>query len=175
MDFPPPSVAKSKRASAIEDAERALELLSRSLGDKADGHIIETDARSLRGLARVIVELLDETRLCGGIDCMGRMIDGHRFWVTNDRLDLQKKRTERAEDALRQIVTMIESGADRFELLVDWQGLATTSGAIARAALTRRPPPAPREDQLGVAAAIVPESDGAVPGKHCAGSGRGTC
>lgn len=132
----------SSVSPALSGALRASSTLARSLVGKADDSPIETDVRSLRGLAEVIDALVEEAKRCGGPDCMGRAVDGVKLWVTQDRLAIEAERSAAAsarlaryEDALRTIgeVQLLDPGG--LDMLVDWHGVALQLRDVAQRAL----------------------------------------
>jgi hypothetical protein len=75
---------------ARERLTRIIEIRRSILGSvegKSDQEPVTTDARTLRVLALLIGELATEAAHCGGVDCMGRKVNGSVQWVTRDRLD----------------------------------------------------------------------------------------
>lgn len=136
-------VSDTPRRTAIELGNRAVRALSDTLADKLDEALIETDARTLRGLLTVVSGLLGEVNRCAGSDCMGRAIDGFRLWTPHARLaaetgraDEATHRAEAAEAALRQIASVGQvGGGHHLGLLTDWQDVARSQAWIAHAAL----------------------------------------
>ena len=124
------------RASLLANGQRAAETLARSVAQKPAEMPIETNVGSLRGLSEVIGALVAETNRCGGIDCMGRSVDGTKTWVTRDRLDAVSQRAARLEEALRTIARAAsEAGGGEMDMLVDWQGTVRALGTVAHRAL----------------------------------------
>ena len=130
---PIPHCDEHLRDSAIRQAERAAQALNASLAEKPDEKPIETDVRSLRGLSGVIGGLLGEVDRCGGVDCMGRALDGRRLWVTKDRFDAEKARADHAQACLDAILDAVRVDESRFGMLIDWQSIVTRVERIAQA------------------------------------------
>lgn len=122
------------RAILLATGQRAAETLARSMADKPADAPIETNAGSLRGLAEVIGALVGEANRCGGVDCMGRSIDGMKLWVTRDRFEEIESRAARYEATLRAIARAAEAGGD-MDMLIDWQGTARAMSTSAQQAL----------------------------------------
>ena len=121
------------------NAERALAALGGSLADKPDDTAIETNARSLRGLASVVDGLRQGLSRCGGADCMGYGGDGIRTWVRSEDLARMSARARRAEArveeleaALAWIVEQGTVGGDALEMAWDWDVIAAEMAAHAR-------------------------------------------
>lgn len=124
-----------QRATMLATAERASASLSQSVTGKPAETVIETNVQSLSGLARVMKVLLEDARACGGVDCMGRTVDGTKLWVTRDRLEAVEQRAQRYEAALRSIASTCADDAGEMDMLVDWQGTARALSALARQTL----------------------------------------
>ncbi|HEU0066390.1 MAG TPA: hypothetical protein VFQ57_04025 [Sphingomonas sp.] len=123
------------RTDLLTTGARACDTLRRSMADKPADTMIETNAQSLTALADVIGSLVDEAGRCGGVDCMGRSIDGTRLWVTLDRFDAVERQAKRYEEALRVIASACSATTNELDMLIDWQGTARSLSATARAAL----------------------------------------
>lgn len=74
---------------------------------KDDGATVTIDIRSFRGLATLIAALANEGGRCGGEQCMGRALDGVRFWVAKDQLDAATERAARAEREAARLSAML--------------------------------------------------------------------
>lgn len=123
-------------------ADRALAALGGSLADKPDDTAIETNARSLRGLASVMDGLRQGLGRCGGADCMGYGGDGIRTWVRSEDLARVSARADRAEarareleGALALIAEQTAVGGGALAMAWDWDVIAADMAARARAAL----------------------------------------
>ena len=123
-------------------AERALAALDGSLADKPDDTTIETNARSLRGLASVVAGLHQGLRRCGGADCMGYGRDGIRTWVRSEDLGRMTDRARRAEVrvgalevALGRIIDQATVGEGALAMAWDWYAIAIEMAAEARNAI----------------------------------------
>lgn len=129
------TVETDARVTLLATGRRAAETLAQSMADKSADAAIETNAGSLRGLAEVIGALVDEANRCGGIDCMGRSVDGTRLWVTRDRFEEVERRAERHEATLRAIAAAVQPDGGDMDMLIDWQGTARALAAAAQRAL----------------------------------------
>ena len=128
--------------SLLMTAERAVGALSGSLADKPDDTSIQTDARSLRGIASVVDGLRTRLGRCGGADCMGHSRDGIRTWVRNEELSRASRRADKAESratmleaALAQIVAYSATPDDELSMMWDWRDIAAQMATRARTAL----------------------------------------
>ncbi|SEN60743.1 hypothetical protein SAMN05192583_3135 [Sphingomonas gellani] len=130
------------RARLLETGRRAAETLGRSVADKPDDAPIETNIASLRGLAEVMSSLVDDAHRCGGIDCMGRSVDGVKLWVTRDRFEALERQAVRYGAALAAIAQAGETAGGDMDMLVDWQGTVRALSQVARRTLDA----APRDD-----------------------------
>ena len=126
----------------LQTARRALTALLGTVEQKPDQSAIETDVRSLRGMATVIEGLCGEVVKCGGEGCMGRTIDGIRLWVAHDqyqaaqaRLALAEARAGQLEAALRGIAEADAESLPEVALFFDWQAVAQRFQQAARDAL----------------------------------------
>lgn len=124
------------RAALLATARNAADSLARSVIDKSDETPIETNIGSLRGLADLIGALVDDARRCGGLDCMGRSIDGTKLWITRDRFEDIERRAALYQAALRTIANAADQSGGEYGMLVDWQGTVDALSATARRALT---------------------------------------
>lgn len=134
----------------LATAGRALAALEGSLDGKPDDTPIQTDVRSLRGLADVMNGLRGPLSRCGGSDCFGHRAEGIRTWVRQESLAEQAARADAAEQRLRQLETALRHVAEattlpegQIDILWDWRGVADRAGSIARATLAPAAPPRP--------------------------------
>lgn len=134
--------AQEPPQALLQTARRALTALRGTVEQKADQSAIETDVRSLRGMATVIEGLCGEVVKCGGEGCMGRAIDGMKLWVAHDqyqqtkaRLALAEARLEGLEAALRGIAEADAAALPEVALFFDWQAVAQRFQQTARDAL----------------------------------------
>jgi hypothetical protein len=123
------------RLHVIATGQRAAETLGLSVVGKSAQAPIETDVSSLRRLSEVVGALVEEVGRCGGVDCMGRSIDGTRLWVTRDRFEAVERRASRLEAALVEIAHAGALAGNEYDMLVDWQGTAFALTQAARRAL----------------------------------------
>lgn len=123
------------RVNLLATGRRASQTLAQSMADKPGEAAIETNVGSLRGLAEVIGALVDEANRCGGIDCMGRSVDGTKLWVTRDRFEEVERRASRYEATLRAIAAAVQADGGEMDMLIDWQVTARALAAAARQAL----------------------------------------
>lgn len=135
-------VAAEEHQPLLLTAERALAALDGSLADKPDETAIETNARSLRGLASVVAGLHRNLRRCGGADCLGYNEDGMRTWVRSEELTRTADRARRAEARVRElevVLTQIVEKATVSEgalpMAWDWDVIAAEMAAHARSAV----------------------------------------
>jgi hypothetical protein len=135
--------AQSRLEPLINVAQRALMALRGTVEEKSDQSAIETDVRSLRGVATVIEGLCTEVVKCGGEGCMGRAIDGIRLWVADDQYQQAKARAieaearaERLEAALRNIAEADAAALPEVAMFWDWQAAAQCLQQTARNALS---------------------------------------
>lgn len=132
------------RTALLEAAGRASSSLQQSIAAKPPGTPIETNVESLGGLSTLIDALLADASRCGGVDCLGRAIDGVKLWVTRDQFEAMGKRVVQSEEraarheahasrykaTLRAIADAVQT-QDEMDMLIDWQG---TTRAMANAA-----------------------------------------
>lgn len=123
------------RAALLTTGRRASESLARSVTDKPTEAAVETNVGSLRGLAGVLEALVDDAERCGGLDCMGRSVDGTKLWVTRDRFEEVERRAARLESSLRAIADAVDASGGELDMLIDWQGTARALSEAARRAL----------------------------------------
>jgi hypothetical protein len=135
-------MAQDPPQALLQTARRALTALLGTVEQKPDQSAIETDVRSLRGMATVIEGLCGEVVKCGGEGCMGRTIDGMRLWVAHDQYQQMKTRlasieahVERLEAALRGIAETDAETLPEVALFFDWQAAAQRFQQAARDAL----------------------------------------
>jgi hypothetical protein len=132
-------MADSGNRPLLLSAERALAALGGSLASKPDDMAIETNARSLRGLASIVEGLHNGLRQCGGADCMGYGRDGIRTWVRSEDLGRMADRARRAEArvdeleaALARILDQAATGENALAMAWDWDVIAAGMAAQAR-------------------------------------------
>lgn len=130
--------------SLLLTAERAAASLGGSLADKPDETNIQTDVRSLRGIAAVVDGLRTSLGRCGGADCMGHSPDGIRTWVRAEEMNRASRRADAAEArarlleaALDRIVACSAMPDGELSMMWDWRDIAAEMAACARAALAR--------------------------------------
>lgn len=106
-----------------DQARRLANAVARSIGNVPDEAGVGARARVLRKLCGHLFALADEVGGCGSRDCMGRPIDGVRFWIPQDRHAIEVGRSERlaAENQrLRAALTAIAEDSHIEE--DDWVG-----------------------------------------------------
>lgn len=123
------------RTELLATARRAALSLQRSIADKPPETPIETNVQSLNGLAAVIDGLVVDADQCGGVDCMGRVSDGVKLWVTRARLDAAEERVARYETMLRTIADLGQGDLGALGMLMDWESTAKSMAEIARSGL----------------------------------------
>lgn len=126
------------RVRLIAAGQRAAESLGQSVAGRPGEAPIETNVGSLRGLAEVLSALVEDANRCGGVDCMGRSIDGTKLWVTRDRFEAVEQQAVRYRAALISIAQAGEASGSEFDMLVDWQGTVRALAQAARHALDGR-------------------------------------
>lgn len=94
-----------ERLSRIIEVRRSI---LASIEGKVDQEPVTTDARTLRVLALLIGELATEAAQCGGVDCMGRKVNGSVQWVTRDRLETETARAEAALEQVRKLTSELQ-------------------------------------------------------------------
>ena len=89
---------------AADDAARAtgLDMLAKTRDAAADSHV-RVPIAQFRAIAAMLIDLADRVDTGCGADCMGRPIDGVRFWAPADLLAAERRRAERAEAENRLI------------------------------------------------------------------------
>jgi hypothetical protein len=96
------------------------EMLATAEG-KSDAERIAIDIRSFRGIAALLGAVAAESSGCGSSDCMGKMVDGIRFWVTKDQFDAVAQRAAVAENEVERLAAVFDaSGLLKEDGLLDW-------------------------------------------------------
>lgn len=133
---------------ALACADRAIAALTQSLDGKPDETSIETDVRSLRGLASVVDELRGGLRRCGGSECFGHGEGGFRAWVRSELLARETARAAAAQErareleaALARVVEAVTLPQDQDDIFWDWRGAAAYARSVGGAALLNRHAP----------------------------------
>lgn len=130
---------------ALACADRAIDALAQSLDGKPDDAPIETDVRSLRGLASVVDDLRGGLRRCGGTECFGHGEGGFRSWVRSELLGRETARAAAAEERMRElesalarVVEAVTLPQDQDDIFWDWRGAAAFARSVGGAALSSR-------------------------------------
>lgn len=97
-------------APLVQAAGEIARSMEKAVEGKAGETRVDTDAATFRKIAAILQDLGAHFAGCCGAECMGRPIDGMRFWVAQDRLQAEQARVamlsrenERLKGALRLI------------------------------------------------------------------------
>ena len=105
----------SRNHSSAPLARAAMEIarsMETAIEGKAPEVRVDTDAATFRKIAAILHDLSGQISGCGGTECMGRPIDGVRFWVAQESLRAEQARVAKLSEENDRLKAALRSIAD---------------------------------------------------------------
>jgi hypothetical protein len=106
------STRNDSSAPLVLAAREIARSMEAAVEGKAAETRVDTDAATFRKIAAVLNGLSTHLSGCGGTECMGRPIDGVRFWVAQERLKAEQARVAMLSEENSRLKTALQSIAD---------------------------------------------------------------
>jgi hypothetical protein len=106
------SIRKDKLAPLVSAAKGIAQSMATAVEGRTDESRVDTDAMTFRKIAIILEELCANVAGCEGRECMGRPIDGIRFWVTADQLKAEQDKAAMLSREVQRLKEALKSIAD---------------------------------------------------------------